>query len=332
MEKITLTGVQATGKPHIGNYIGAIRPALALARQTPHCFMFIADYHALNAVRDPVALRDDIYGVAATFLAAGLDPEKTVFYRQSAVPEIFELAVLLSAVTPKGLMDRAHAYKAAVDRNKAEGRDADHEVNMGLYTYPILMAADILSMRATTVPVGKDQIQHIEFARDIAGYFNNAFSKIFPLPEYVVSSMDEAGLLPGIDGRKMSKSYKNHIPLFMPADERRKLVMKIISDSKRPEDPKDPDESVIFQMYRHFASAEEVSGMRQRFLEGGIGYGTAKQALFDVLDRELAAPAAIYADYMADPAKIDALLAKGAEKARRAAGDTLKLARRAVGL
>ena len=229
--KIILTGVKPTGAPHIGNYIGAIKPALALSLRHEKSYLFIADYHALNAVHDPKVLRQDTYEVAACFLSLGLDPNKTVFYRQSDIPEIFEIVTLLSAVTPKGLMDRSHAYKSAKDKNREEGRDdPDHGVNMGLYTYPLLMAADILMAQTDIVPVGKDQVQHIEFTRDMAGYFNNTFDQVFKLPEY---QLEKGGaLLPGIDGRKMSKSYNNHIPVFMEANARRKLVMKIVTDSK----------------------------------------------------------------------------------------------------
>lgn len=329
--KRALTGVKPTGKPHIGNFVGAIRPAVQLTRQHDNCFLFVADYHALNSVRDAAELRDDSYGVAATLLAAGLDPNKTVFYRQSDIPEIMELATLLAAVTPKGLMDRAHAYKAAIDKNKEEGRDdLDHGINMGLYTYPILMTADILAMGGTVIPVGKDNVQHIEMARDIAGYFNNAFKPVFTLPEY---QLEKGGaLLPGIDGRKMSKSYNNHLPVFMDSKARRKLVMKIVTDSKLPADPKNPDESVIYQLYVHFAAPDEIQAMRDAFEKGGMGYGDAKQKLFEVLEREFEKPSQIYADYMAKPQLIDQLLAAGAEKARRVARQTLSAAREAVGL
>jgi tryptophanyl-tRNA synthetase len=328
--KTILTGVKPTGAPHIGNYIGAIRPALQLAATHKKSYLFIADYHALNAVHDPQALRQDSYQVAACWLSLGLDPERTVFYRQSDVPEIFELTTLLSAVTPKGLMDRSHAYKAVVDKNQSEGRDADADVNMGLYTYPILMAADILMAQTDIVPVGKDQVQHIEFARDMAGYFNNTFKPVFKLPEY---QLEKGGaLLPGIDGRKMSKSYNNHIPVFMDTPARKKLVMKIVTDSKLPAEPKNPDENIIFQIYAHMASVDEVASMREAFEKGGMGYGDAKQALFQVLEREFEKPTQLYNEYMANPARIDELLEKGAEQARVIARNTLSLARMAAGL
>jgi tryptophanyl-tRNA synthetase len=328
--KTILTGVKPTGAPHVGNYVGAIRPALQLAAAHEKSFLFIADYHALNAVHDPKALRADSYQVAACWLACGLDPEKTVFYRQSDVPEEFELVTILTSVVPKGLMDRAHAYKAAVDKNKEAGRDADADINMGLYTYPILMALDILQMNADIVPVGKDQVQHIEFARDMAGYFNNTFSAVFKLPDY---QLEKTGaILPGLDGRKMSKSYGNHIPLFLDSAARRKLVMKIVTDSKLPAEPKDPDGNVIFQLYSHFATPAEVAEMRAAFEKGGMGYGDAKQKLFEALERAFEKPTHIYNEYMADTKKLDALLDVGAEKARKVARETLKRARKAVGV
>ena len=331
MTKTILTGVKPTGAPHIGNYIGAIRPALADAAQHKKSYLFIADYHALNTVRDPEVLKHDTYQVAACWLALGLDPNKTVFYRQSDVPEEFELVTILTAVTPKGLMDRAHAYKAAIDKNREEGRtDPDHGINMGLYTYPILMAMDILQMQTDLVPVGKDQVQHIEFARDMAGYFNNAFKPVFKLPEY---KLEKTGaLLPGIDGRKMSKSYNNHIPIFMDSKARRKLVMKIVTDSKLPAEPKNPDENIIFQLYAHFAGNNEIEALRGAFEKGGVGYGDAKQKLFEALELAFEKPTQLYNDYMAKPQLIDELLAAGAEKARAVARETLSAAREAVGL
>ena len=328
--KVILTGVKPTGAPHLGNYVGAIRPAIRLVDGASASYLFIADYHALNAVRDREAIRRDSYDVAATWLALGVNPEKTVFYRQSDIPEIFELMTALLAVTPKGLMDRAHAYKASVDKNKEEGRDADADVNMGLYTYPALMASDILIMRAHVVPVGKDQVQHIEFARDMAGYFNNAFGEALTLPEYQIEKAGSA--IPGLDGRKMSKSYGNHIPVFAPAKERQKLIMKIVTDSKMPADPKNPDESAIFQLYSHFAPESEVAVMREAFLKGGMGYGDAKKLLAAVVDKTLEKPTELYNQYMADPKKLDEILMAGAEKARKVSKATLSSVREAIGL
>lgn len=329
--KTILTGVKPTGAPHIGNYIGAIRPALRLAASHEKSYLFIADYHALNAVYDPKALKEDSYQVAACWLALGLDPAKTVLYRQSDIPEIPELVTILSAVTPKGLMDRSHAYKAAKDRNAEENRDPDADVNMGLYTYPLLMAADILIANTDIVPVGKDQVQHIEFARDMAGYFNGAFKKpVLKLPEYQL----EAGgaLLPGIDGRKMSKSYGNHIPVFIDSAARRKLVMKTVTDSKLPAEAKNPDENVIFQIYTHVGTPEEVQAMRDAFEKGGMGYGDAKQKLFDALERNFEKPTAIYNELMGDRKKLDDILEEGAARARKVTRETLSNVREAIGL
>jgi tryptophanyl-tRNA synthetase len=328
--KTILTGVKPTGAPHIGNYIGAMRPALQLAAAHEKSYLFIADYHALNSVRDPEVLRQDSYQVAACWLALGLDTNKTVFYRQSDVPEEFELVTILTSVVPKGLMDRSHAYKAAVDKNREESRDADADINMGLYTYPILMAMDILQMQTDIVPVGKDQVQHIEFTRDMAGYFNNAFKPVFKLPE--VQLEKTGAILPGIDGRKMSKSYNNHIPVFMESEARKKLVMKIVTDSKLPADPKDPDSNAIFQIYANFGTAEEIASMREAFIKGGMGYGDAKKELLRVLERQFEAPTAKYNELMAKPRIIDDLLAEGAEKARKVARETLMRAREAIGL
>lgn len=329
-QKTVLTGVKPTGMPHLGNYVGAIRPAIRLAGAAQKSFLFIADYHALNAVNDPKAFAEDSYQVAACWLALGLDPQKTVFYRQSDIPEIFELTTLLTTVTPKGLMDRSHAYKAAVDKNKEAGRDADADVNMGLYTYPILMAADILIAGTNVVPVGKDQVQHVEFARDIAGYFNNTYGEVFTLPEHQIEKTGSA--IPGLDGRKMSKSYGNHIPLFMEPAARRKLIMKIVTDSKLPAEPKNPDENTIYQLYTHFATPDVVIAMREAFLKGGMGYGDAKKLLADAVDKALEGPSALYARYMSDRAEVDAILAEGAKRARLVARDTLSRARAAVGL
>lgn len=327
-----LTGVKPTGAPHIGNYAGAIRPALRLAASHERSFLFIADYHALNAVHDPGALRETTYEVAACWLALGLNPDKTIIYRQSDVPEIMELVTILAAVTPKGLMDRSHAYKAAVEKNREEGRDPDADVNMGLYTYPLLMAADILSARTDVVPVGKDQVQHMEFARDIAGYFNRVFRPVFDLPEHRLESGDSGGLLPGIDGRKMSKSRGNHIPIFIDGEKRRKLVMRIVTDSKPPEAPKDPRENLVFQMYRHFGTPQEVHRMAEGLEKGGLSYRDAKERLYEALEREFEEPTRLYNGLMEDRARLDGILETGAGRARPIARETLSAAREAVGL
>lgn len=331
VSKTVLTGVQATGMPHLGNYIGAIKPALEQAAALDRSFLFIADYHALNSVHDAARLQKETYEVAACWLALGLDPARTIFYRQSDIPEIFELSTILSAVTPKGLMDRSHAYKASKDKNAEAGRDVDADVNMGLYTYPILMAADILIMKADTIPVGHDQTQHIEFARDMAGYFNNTFKQnVLPLPNGMIQP--QSATVPGLDGRKMSKSYNNHVPLFAEAKARQKLIMKIVTDSKLPHEPKNPDDNTIFKLYAYFADADQIQTMRTAFEQGGMGYGDAKKLLAEAVEKTLLKPSEIYNSYMADLPKLDAILAEGADRARKVARRTLSDVRAAIGV
>lgn len=263
-----LTGIKPTGHPHLGNYIGAIKPALNMSKkQEGKALYFIADYHALNAVQDPKLFRDYTKEVAATWLSLGLG-EEVIFYRQTEVPGILELAWILACLTPKGLMNRAHAYKAKIEQNKEIGVDIDTGVNMGLYTYPILMAADILLFQSSHVPVGKDQIQHIEIARDIATYFNHTFGETFRLPEYIIQ--EEGAILPGLDGRKMSKSYGNVIPLFAEPEKLKKLIFKIKTDSSLPHEPKEPE--TLFMIYKEFATEEEIRSMQERYREG-IGWG-----------------------------------------------------------
>ena len=248
--KVVLTGIKPTGMPHLGNYVGALKPLIAQS-QTNKTFMFIADLHALNTIHDAKQIKQHTYEIAALLIALGLNLENAVLFRQSDIDEIYQLNTMLMNVTPKGLMNRAHSYKAAMDKNTANGVDVDAGVNMGLYTYPVLMTADILLYNADIVPVGADQKQHVEFARDIAGHFNTIYGPVFKMPEPVIGK--ETGLIPGLDGRKMSKSYDNIIPLFAPESELKKKIMRIITDSKLPEEPKNPDESTIFQLYRHFA-------------------------------------------------------------------------------
>ncbi len=328
---VALTGIKPTGIPHIGNWLGAIRPGLELARlPDTQAVYFIADYHALTAVHEPEALRHMTYDVAATWLALGLDPERTLLYRQSDVPEVFELAWILGCMTTKGWMNKAHAYKAAVDRNRESGQsDDDGGINIGLFTYPVLMAADILLFNSDLVPVGRDQVQHLEIARDIAQRVNHLYGDVLTLPQAYVN--DEVAIVPGLDGRKMSKSYGNVIPLFLSAKELRKLINKIVTDSAPPEAAKDPESSHIFQMYRAVASAEQTRALALRY-QSGIGWGEAKAALFEVLDAELAPARERYAALMADPRQIDAVLAAGAKRARVIAGATLSRVRSAVGI
>ncbi|WP_067608462.1 tryptophan--tRNA ligase [Nocardiopsis listeri] len=328
-----LTGIKPTGDFHLGNYIGAIKPALAAAERYD-TFYFIADYHALNIIKDADELRHSIRSGAATWLACGLDPERTVFYRQSSIPETFELTTILSTLTPKGLMNRAHAYKAVRDRNTEAGvTDLDSGVNMGLYNYPILMAADILVMEGTQVPVGRDQSQHIEYTADIAGYFNHRFgdSYSFPIPKGVIDDSD-ASILPGTDGRKMSKSYDNHIPLFLSQKKLRKAINRIPTDSTPVEDPKDPDSSIPFQLLTHFADADKVADVRKRLEAGGMGWGDLKKELFEAVDTELGPKRARYEELMASETELDDILASGLDRARERARRVLKDVRSAIGI
>jgi tryptophanyl-tRNA synthetase len=328
-EPIVLTGIKPTGQPHLGNYLGSIRPALELAERHP-AFYFVADGHALTTLRDPARLARHIDEVAATWLALGLDPARVVFYRQSAIPEIFELMWILACTTAKGLLNRAHAYKAAVASNQAADRDDDTDVQVGLYTYPLLMAADILAMDADLVPVGRDQQQHVEMARDMAMGFNRAFGQVLKVPVAMIQS--EVPTLPGLDGRKMSKSYDNEIPLFAPAEEIRRRVMRIVTDSRSPDEPKDPDSCAIFALYRQIASAPAAAGMRQRYLQGGLGYREAKEALIAVLEGRFGQARNRFASLMAGRTQLAAVLAKGTAAGRSQAGQTLARVRRAIGL
>ena len=319
-DKIVLTGIKPTGTPHIGNYIGALKPLIELS-QDHKTFMFIADLHALNAEKDAKAIKQHTYEIAALMIAMGLNLENTVLFRQSDIDEIYKLSNFLMNVTPKGLMNRAHSYKAMVEKNTEAGIDVDAGVNMGLYTYPVLMAADILLYNSDIVPVGKDQKQHVEFARDIAGYFNNTYGETFKMPEPVIG--ETAGIIPGLDGRKMSKSYDNTIPLFAPSNELKKKIMRIITDSKTPEEPKNPDESTIFQLYSQFATPDESAALRKRFLAGGMGYGEAKTILYEKIDSVLSAPRKEYERLLANKSEIDAILSEGAKRAGFVASKTI---------
>ncbi|MDZ4121604.1 MAG: tryptophan--tRNA ligase [Candidatus Cloacimonadaceae bacterium] len=329
-KKIALTGIKPTGMPHLGNYIGAIKPALKLT-QTCEARYFIADYHALNSNRDPVSMKNMIIEVAAAWLACGLDPENALIYRQSLVPETFELLTILLAFTPKGLMNRAHAYKAVIQKNREEERDQDDGVNMGLYTYPVLMAADILLFDTDFVPVGNDQFQHIEMAVDIAQSFNYVYAcDGFRLPQPFAT--DDTKTVVGLDGRKMSKSYDNTIPLFTPEKPLRKLIMRIITNSQSVEEPKDPDLCNIFALYRHFASEDQVKALRDRYLAGGMGWGHAKQELFEVMNASLAPLREKYEYLMQNQDYIDQVLHKGSAKARELAATKIGNLRRIIGI
>ncbi|MFN3987790.1 MAG: tryptophan--tRNA ligase [Rhodocyclaceae bacterium] len=325
-----LTGIKPSGTPHLGNYAGAIRPAVAASRRgDAESFYFLADYHALISTTDPARVQRSTLEIAATWLAAGLDADKVWFYRQSDIPEIPELTWLLACVAGKGLLNRAHAYKAAVDRNTADGEDVDAGVNMGLFMYPVLMAADILMFKAHSVPVGRDQIQHIEMARDIAARFNHLYGEHFVLPEAVI---DEAvATLPGLDGRKMSKSYDNVIPLFAPPAELRKRVFSIVTDSRQPGEPKATDGSALFQLYQAFATEAETEAMRRAFAEG-IAWGEAKQAVYDYIEQTVAPMRERYEALMAQPELIEQKLMEGAARARAIATPFIADLRHAVGL
>ena len=326
-----LTGITTSGTPHLGNYVGAVRPTVRASREPDtQNFYFLADYHALiKTGGDPVRVQRSTLEIAATWLACGLDPDKVTFYRQSDIPEIPELTWLLTCVTGKGLLNRAHAYKASVDKNNAAGEDPDAGVTAGLFMYPVLMAADILMFNAHQVPVGRDQIQHIEMARDIASSFNHLYGEHFTLPEAVTE--EHVALLPGLDGRKMSKSYDNTIPLFAPKEQLRKLIMGILTDSRAPGEPKETEGSALFQLYQAFASADETTALAKAYADG-IAWGEAKQVLFERLDREIAPMREIYDQLIQDPARIEKTLQAGAEKARSIATPFTARLRHAVGL
>jgi len=326
-----LTGITTTGTPHLGNYVGAIRPAIAASRNAGvESFYFLADYHALVKCDEPARIRQSTLEIAASWLACGLDPEKVYFYRQSDIPEIPELTWLLTCVTAKGLLNRAHAYKAATDDNRGKGDDPDAGINAGLYMYPVLMAADILIFHANQVPVGRDQIQHIEMARDIGQRFNHLYGgEFFTLPEAAIE--ENVATLPGLDGRKMSKSYDNTIPLWLPEKDLRKAILGIVTNSQAPGEPKDPEESHLFSIYRAFASTDETIAMRKAYASG-IGWGDAKQQLFERINRELAPLRERYEALIAKPAQIEDALLVGAERARELSRPLLARLRQAVGL
>ena len=325
-----LTGITTTGTPHLGNFVGSIRPSVqASLRPGVQSFYFLADYHALIKCEDPVRIQRSTLEIAASWLAAGLNPEHVTFYRQSDIPEIPELNWLLSCVTGKGLLNRAHAYKASQDKNAEAGREADDGVTAGLFMYPVLMGADILLFKAHKVPVGRDQVQHIEMARDMASSFNHLYGEHFVLPEAAVD--DHVALLPGLDGRKMSKSYNNTIPLFTPREQLRKLIMGLLTDSRAPGEAKDTEGSALFQIYQAFATPEETEALRRKFAEG-IAWGDAKQILFERVDEVIAPMRARYESLMADPGQIEDILLAGADRARALATPFIRELRTAVGL
>ena len=325
-----LTGITTTGTPHLGNYVGAIRPAVQASRRPgTENFYFLADYHALIKCDEPARIQRSTLEIAACWLAAGLDPEQVFFYRQSDIPEIPELTWLLTCVTGKGVLNRAHAYKAQVDKNTAAGVDVDADVTMGLFMYPVLMAADILMFKAHRIPVGRDQVQHIEMARDMAQSFNHLYGEHLVLPEAAVD--ESVALLPGLDGRKMSKSYDNVIGLFSPREQVRKAIFGIVTDSRAPGEPKETEGSALFQIYQAFASAEETRKLREAYA-AGIAWSDAKQLLFERIDREIAPMRARYEHLVAHPQELETILQAGAAKARERATPLLRELRHAVGL
>ncbi|MEJ8826461.1 tryptophan--tRNA ligase [Variovorax humicola] len=325
-----LTGITTSGTPHLGNYVGSIRHSV---RQSVapgvETFFFLADYHALIKVNDPALIQRSTLEIAASWLACGLDPERVTFYRQSDIPEIPELTWFLTCVTGKGLLNRAHAYKASVDKNVAKGDDPDADVTAGLFMYPVLMGADILMFNAHQVPVGRDQIQHIEMARDMGQHFNHLYGEHFTLPEALID--DNVATLPGLDGRKMSKSYGNTIPLFAPRAQLQKQIASIVTDSRAPGEPKDTEGSALFQIYQAFASEDETDTLRRAYADG-IGWGDAKQLLFERIDRELTPMRERYEALLKDPALIETTLLAGAAKARALSRPFMDRLRHAVGL
>ncbi|MFV0679537.1 tryptophan--tRNA ligase [Ottowia sp.] len=325
-----LTGITTTGTPHLGNYVGAIRPTVRASRKPDtQSFLFLADYHALIKCDDPARIQRSTLEIAASWLAAGLDPEHVTFYRQSDIPEIPELMWLLTCVAGKGLLNRAHAYKAMLDKNAAAGQDPDADVSAGLFMYPVLMAADILMFKAHQVPVGRDQVQHIEMARDMAASFNHLYGELLVPPAAVID--DHVALLPGLDGRKMSKSYDNTIALFGPRDLLRKQIMSILTDSSVPGEAKATESSAVFQLYRAFAEPAETSALAQAFADG-IAWGNAKQQLFERIDHEISPMRERYNHLVQHPAEVERLLKAGAAKARAIATPFMDKLRHAVGL
>jgi len=331
-KKVLLTGIKPTGVPHLGNYFGAIKPALSMVSNDSYdARLFIADYHSINTMRDPEVLRQYVYEVAATWLSCGLDPKKVLLYKQSSVIETFELNIILNAFTAKGLMNRAHAYKAAVDKNREKNNPDDHAINMGLYTYPILMAADILLFDANVVPVGKDQVQHVEMACDIAQAINHNYNdSLLTIPEYVID--DNTQTIVGLDGRKMSKSYGNTIELFLSEKQLKKSLNRIVTNSQEIEEVKDPDSCNVFSLYKLFSTKDQQDQLAARYRAGGMGWGHAKSELFEVVNAELKPIREKYNDLINNKDYIDSVLMEGAEKAREIASKKIFRLRKAIGI
>lgn len=329
MSQRVLTGIQPSGTPHLGNYLGMIRPALALADRF-ECLYLIADAHALTTVRDPHRLRSLSMEVTAVWLALGLDPSRSVLYRQSDLPEVFELSWILSCCTPKGMLNRGHAYKSAVETNRIAGRADDFHVNAGTYNYPVLMAADIFLLDADLVLVGEDNRQHVEIARDLALRANNLYGTRLKPPEGLID--EGVASIIGLDGREMSKSYDNVIPIFAEPSEMRRLVMRIVTDSRAPEEPKDPEKCNVFSLYRHFASSGDIEVMRQRYLSGGVGYAEVKETLLTLLVSTFEQPRQRFLEFLADPEFLERVLAEGAQRVVEEARDRVEQVRTAVGI
>lgn len=327
-----LTGIKPTGTPHLGNYFGTFQPALARAQDYDEAFWFIANYHALNQIQNSEELTQNTLSIAATWIACGFTPNTVShLYAQSDIPEIFELTQVLNSFTPKGWMNKAHAYKAAADQNAANQKPVDDGISMGLYTYPVLMAADILAFDANTVPVGKDQVQHVEIARDIAQKINAQYSQqLFVLPEHRVEA--DVGTIPGIDGRKMSKSYNNVIPLFASADERQKAINLIVTDSTKPAEPKQVEGTALFNLYKLVANAKQTDDFERRMANGGVGWGDAKNELGELMESYFGSMSAEYFRLMDNPDEVRATLRDGAEKVRPIAQETLARVRATVGI
>ena len=325
MKKRILTGITTTGIPHIGNYVGAIRPALEMANSSDESFFFLADYHSIIKNNDPNQISESVEKIALAWLSSGLDTKKSFFYKQSDVPEILELNWILNCITAKGLMNRAHAYKAAsINKN-----DPDKGINMGLFSYPVLMAADILMFDSTHVPVGSDQIQHLEMTRDIASRFNHLYKPLLTIPESIVQDKDNSVL--GLDGRKMSKSYGNIIPLLESEKNLRKSVMKIVTNSLEPGEPKDPSNCTVFSLYKYFASQKEIEDLQKSYTEG-ISWGEAKELLYESINKELTPIRESYENYISDKNIINDLLSDGSKKVRIIAKQKISEIRDAIGI
>jgi len=328
MKKRILTGITTTGTPHIGNYLGAIKPALELVAPDNDSYFFLADYHALIKQNDPNEVETSVKNVALAWLSSGLDPEQSYFYRQSDIPEVHELTWILNCSAAKGLLNRAHAYKSMAAENVQSGDDEDRAINMGLFSYPVLMAADILIFNATHVPVGPDQAQHMEMARDIAGKFNHTYSNLLTLPEALIQNEIS---VPGNDGRKMSKSYNNIIPFLSSEKVLQKSISQIITNSLEPGEPKDHNGCTLFQLYSFFANAEEINSMKQSYKDG-IGWGDVKKDLFAIINNEILPIREKYTELKDQPDFLNDLFADGARKVRPQAQELVGKLREAVGI